>query len=273
MTSLSPRANETESMHVGVFDSGIGGLSVLRAVRESMPYAVLSYFADSAHAPYGERADGHVLERSHKVAKHLIDQGAKVLVLACNTATAIAIDRLRARWPALPMVGVEPGLKPAVALSRTRRVAVMATPATLRSDRFERLAQTHAGTAFVHRIPCPGLAALIEGGDLAHPRLLELLAEHCASIKRFEVDVVVLGCTHYSFVRDGIERLLGPGVTVIDTAQAVANQVVRLSGPMRARTSMPISLRLMTSGDATSLRTVASGWLDVSCQVEACPSV
>ena len=149
----------------------------------------------------------------------------------------------------------------------------MATPATLRSDRFERLACTHASAAFVHRIPCPGLAALIDGGDLAHPRLLELLAEHCTAMKRLEVDVVVLGCTHYSFVRDIIERLLGPGVTVIDTVQAVANQVVRLAAPARATTAVPMSLRVMTSGDAPSVRTVASRWLDVSCQVEAWPSV
>jgi glutamate racemase len=273
MTSAGTHANPSKRTHVGIFDSGVGGLSVTRAVCASMPHASLSYFADSAHAPYGERADAHVLERSHKVARHLIDEGATLLVVACNTATAIAIDSLRTRWPTVPMVGVEPGLKPAVGLSRSGRIAVMATPATLRSNRFECLVRAHAGDAFVHRRPCPGLAALIERGDLAHPRLLASLAEHCAAMKRFEVDVVVLGCTHYSFVRDSIERLLGSGVTVIDTARAVANQVARLASPESSRTPCLEPLRLMTSGDAPSVRDIANRWLDASCQVEAWPSV
>jgi len=170
------------------------------------------------------------------------------------------------------MVGVEPGLKPAVSLSRSGRIGVMATDATLRSDRFERLVRTHAGSAFVHRRPCPGLATLIERGDLAHPRLQGLLAEHCTAMKTLGVDVVVLGCTHYSFVRDRIERLLGPGIAVIDTARAVANQVVRLAAPAGSPTARPTAVRLMTSGDVASVHNIANR-LGLSCQVVAWPSV
>jgi glutamate racemase len=265
--------NTLEPVHVGIFDSGVGGLSVLRAVREAMPHASLSYFADAAHAPYGERTDAQIIERSHKLAKHLIDQGAQLLVIACNTATAIAIDSLRAQWPTLPIVGVEPGLKPAVGLSRSGRIGVMATVATLRSARFERLVRAHGGDTFIHRCPCPGLATLIESGDLAHPRLQASLAEHCAAMKALGVDVVVLGCTHYSFVRDHIERLLGPDIAVIDTARAVSNQVVRLAAPTALPTARPAPLRLMTSGDASSVHGFANRWLGLSCQVVAWPSV
>jgi glutamate racemase len=272
-TNVNTDENIRKPLHVGIFDSGVGGLSALRAVHESLPHASLSYFADAAHAPYGERTDAQILERSHKVAAHLISQGAELIVVACNTATAIAIDSLRARWPTLPIVGVEPGLKPAVSLSRSGRVAVMATAATLRSDRFERLVQAHARHAFVQRRPCPGLAALIERGDLAHPDLLRSLAEHCAALQAAGVDVVVLGCTHYSFVRSPIERLLGSGVAIIDTARAVANQVGRLATLAGVTNRHSTPARLMASADAASVQRVASRWLDISSQVVACPSV
>ena len=265
-------------MHVGLFDSGVGGISVLQAVRDLMPRSALSYFADARHAPYGERDEEHVLMRSHAVAQHLIDQGARLLVVACNTATAIAIDALRERWPMLPIVGVEPGVKPAVALSRNMQIAVMATPTTLGSHRFEQLIGTHAGCARIHLIPCPGLAGLIERDNSEPSRLFDLLAGHCARLRRLNVDVVVLGCTHYSFVRDVIERMLGPGVAVIDTAHAVAQQVRRLASTVDGCSAAQVNaaapaLRVMASDDGHGVRTMVDRWLGVACQVETWPKV
>ncbi len=258
--------------HIGIFDSGIGGLSILRAVRASLPQAALIYFADSAHAPYGERADGLIVDRSHRIAEHLIAQGARLLVVACNTATAAAIDTLRCRWPRLPIVGVEPGLRPAVGVSRRRRVAVMATPSTLRSDRFERLVHTYAHDVVVHRVACPGLAALIENADPEDAQLIECLTERCAAVEKLGADVVVLGCTHYSFVRDRIQHLLGPGVILIDTAEAVASRVKCLA-PVAAPLVSSAPVRLMSSGDTASLSRIARDWIGLSAQVEAWPNV
>src|SRR5512147_2754395 len=135
--------NPTRTPLVGVFDSGVGGLSVLKALHAQLPSHDLLYVADSAHAPYGERSDDYITERTHRIASHLLAQGAGLLVIACNTATAVAVASLRARWPELPIVAVEPGIKPAVALTRNGRIGVMATPATLRSDKFRRLLTAH----------------------------------------------------------------------------------------------------------------------------------
>jgi glutamate racemase len=273
MTSASTFGKVSQSTHIGIFDSGIGGLSIVRSVRASMPQASLSYFADAAHAPYGECADAQILARAHRVGAHLIAQGVQLLVVACNTATAVAIDALRSCWPTLPIVGVEPGLKPAIRASQRRCIAVMATPATLRSDRFQRLLHAHAGNTVVHRVACPGLAALIEVSDLSQPLLLASLTEHCATIARLGADVVVMGCTHYSFVRDKIQQLLGADVMLIDTADAVSKQIARLAVALGPPAESAAPLRLMASGDPASLRHAANRWLAPSAQVEAWPKV
>lgn len=209
---------------IGVFDSGVGGLSILRALHERLPDASMIYVGDVAHAPYGDRSAEHVLERSLQVVEWLAAQGATLVVVACNTATVLAIEALRARWPKLVFVGVEPGVKPAAARSRTRRIAMMATAATAGSERLLHLIARHAEDAHVHVQACPGLADAIERGVLQGPALFDVLAPHCDPIRAANVDTVVLGCTHYPFIEASIRALLGSEVTVIDTAMAIAER-------------------------------------------------
>lgn len=259
---------------IGIFDSGVGGLSVLAALHRMSPRHPLHYVADSGHAPYGDRDPTHVIERSLRVADHLRHHGATMLVVACNTATAWAIDTLRQRHPDLLLVGVEPGVKPAAARSRSGTIAVMATPSTLSSPRFAQLVQRHAPDCHVLPLPCPGLAAAIEAGPAAHDEVERLLDQHMAPLTGSDADVVVLGCTHYPFVRDAIARRLCPAVELLDTADAVARQAMRLTGES-ASTGTPEdswpAVRLQSTGDTEVLRRLARAGLGLDQTVERIP--
>lgn len=253
---------------IGVFDSGLGGLSVLLSLRRVVPNARWLYAADSGHAPYGERSVDHVTRRSLAVAGGLIDQGARMLVVACNTATALAVPALRERWPHVPVIGVEPGIKPAVATSRSGRIGVMATEATLRSDRFRALLD-RVGSAHAHPVdwtlqPCPGLAQAIEEADLSSPRVTALVDACCAPLRASGVDTVVLGCTHYPFVADAVQRALGSDVRLIDTADAVAREAARRwlgDAPARSGTHRSTDTTYLTTGDVVKLERAARDWL------------
>lgn len=261
----------TTAAAIGVFDSGVGGLSVLRALHQQTPQTRLLYFADSGHAPYGERDDAHVQARSLHITEALLAHGARQIVVACNTATAAAVRQLRERWPDLPIVGVEPGVKPGVAASRNGRVGVMATRVTLHSDRFQRLLADHGPGTTVIAQPCPGLAALIEQGDLQSDALRDRVRELVQPLVDARVDTVVLGCTHYVFARHWIEAAMGPQVQIIDTTDAVVRQTQRqflaLNLPATAAPgSQPL---LLTSGEPATLRRIAQAWLPFDCVVEA----
>lgn len=257
-------------MQIGLFDSGVGGLSILAALHALWPAAALDYLADSAYAPYGERSDDLILARSTLLATQLLDDGAQALVVACNTATAVAIDALRARWPALPIIGVEPGVKPAVAASRSGRIAVMATEATLRHARVHRLIEQHAGSAQVHLQACDGLAAAIERGTPDDPALAAVVHRHCRAVAASGADAVALGCTHYPFARRLIETELGPGVTIIDTSEAVARRVVALCRREDAA-GEPAAVHLRATGDVAALRRMAEHWLAFACTIDLAP--
>jgi glutamate racemase len=220
---------QLSSQAIGIFDSGVGGLSVLRALRARLPAAPMIYIGDAAYAPYGERPAAEVRERCERIVAYLASQGATLIVIACNTATVLAIGWLRARWPALVFVGVEPGVKPAAQHSRTRRIAVLATPATAASARLHELIERHAAGVHVHVQPFPGLAAAIERGVLQGHELDAVLQPGCDVVRAAEVDTVVLGCTHYAFVADAIQAALGADITLVDTATAVAERVASLS--------------------------------------------
>lgn len=257
---------------IGIFDSGVGGLSVLRALHGQLPGVHFHYVADSGHAPYGERSDRHVLLRSQRIAQHLFDQGSSVLVIACNTATAVAAASLRDAWPGRPIVGVEPGLKPALGLTRNGRVGVMATAATLRSAKFARLMATHAPGRQVHPQPCPGLAAAIERGQLDDDaKLLALIERFCRPLRDAQVDTVVLGCTHYPFVREHIQAALGPHVQIVDTADAVARHAAAQFRQSHGSAAEGGSVTLETSGEPEALRRIAERWLTFATRVSALP--
>ena len=221
---------------VGIFDSGVGGLSVLQAVRMQMPAAELLYAADTAFAPYGDRSEAEICDRSLRIAGFLRAQGAELVVVACNTATAAAVAALRAAWPQMPIVGVEPGIKPALAVSPSRRIGVLATTRTLASEKFRRLALAHADGATLILQACPGLADAIEGADAAGTWLEAIVDRYSAPLREAGVDVAVLGCTHYAFARGLFERAL-PGVRLIDTADAVARRTAQLACELRPASS------------------------------------
>ena len=268
--SIATPSNLLHPALIGVFDSGVGGLSVLKALHRQLPTTDLLYVADSGHAPYGERSDEFITERTHRVASHLLAQGARLLVLACNTATAVAAASLRERWPGLPIVAVEPGIKPAVTATRNGRIGVMATPATLRSDKFRTLAETHGDGVEVHLQPCPGLAGQIERGDADSPALRKLIESFAAPLRDKGVDTVVLGCTHYPFVIGQIQAALGNEVQLINTADAVARQAVRRLGASTTGPNTALgTVRLQTTGDPALLEKVAHHWLPFGCSVTA----
>ena len=223
--------NGATSECIGVFDSGVGGLSVLRSLHARLPRVPITYIGDVAYAPYGERSEPEIIRRCERIVEHLKVQGARLIVIACNTATVIAIDILRKQWPDLTFVGVEPGIKPAVAQSRGKRIALMSTPATAASARVRRLIEEHARGVQVHIQACPGLAGAIERGELKGPGLRAMLERPCASIRAMQADTVVLGCTHYPFVATQIQEMIGPDVMLIDTASAIAERTASIWQP------------------------------------------
>lgn len=265
-----------QGLRVGVFDSGLGGLSVLKALRAHLPAAELLYVADSGHAPYGERDDAFIQARSQHISDFLVHQGVDAIVVACNTATAAAIHRLRLRCGDLPVIGVEPGVKPAVAHSTGKRVGVLATPGTLGSLKFRHLVEQHAHGADLVLQPCPGLAKEIESGLLDTPALRQMVARFCAPLREAQVDTVVLGCTHYPFVAPLIQAELGQDVHILDTAEAVAQQTLRVTVARHkpsARPPQPGQIRLWSSADPRHLQRVAHAWLDVDAPAQALPDV
>lgn len=216
------------SAPVGVFDSGVGGLSVLREIRRLLPRESLLYVADSGHVPYGEKSPEYIRERSRLIAEFLLGQGAKALVLACNTATVAAVAELRERYPELPIVGMEPAVKPAAAATRSGVVGVLATTGTLKSARFAALLDRFASDVRVVTQPCPGLVERIEAGELEAPATRELLRGFVAPLLAEGCDTLILGCTHYPFIKPLLRELVPGSVSLIDTGAAVARQLQRL---------------------------------------------
>lgn len=252
---------------IGVFDSGIGGLSILRALRAALPHEDFIYHADTVHAPYGERDGDFVVERSMAIARAMVERDRiKLLVVACNTATAAAIAPLRAAFPLLPIVGVEPALKPAAQGSRTHRVGVLATRSTLASDKFTQLHASLASQATFVLQPCDGLAAAIENGDAkAVSRLCETYVRALGPLgwRAGDIDTLVLGCTHYAFAMDDLLRLTASQVQILETGEPVARQTRRLLEQANQLNPSPVKgrLTLRSPGAQEALETAASRWL------------
>lgn len=211
---------------IGVFDSGVGGLTILRAVRQALPCEELMYVADAAHVPYGEKTPQQLRQRTLTIGAFLVQHGAKAIVVACNTATAAAIEALRDSVE-VPCVGVEPAIKPAVQATQSGVVGVLATPATLASERYYSLIERFARDVRVVAQPCAGLAEHIERGEIDGERTEALLRQFLAPLLGAGADVIVLGCTHYPLVAHIVQRVAGPGVAVIENGTAVAREVAR----------------------------------------------
>ncbi|HEX5841818.1 MAG TPA: glutamate racemase [Pseudomonas sp.] len=213
---------------IGVFDSGVGGLSVLGEIRALLPNESLLYVADSGHVPYGEKSPEFIRERCRLLAEFLLSQGAKALVLACNTATVAGVAELRELYPQLPIIGMEPAVKPAAAATRTGVVGVLATTGTLKSAKFAALLDRFASDVRVITQPCPGLVECIEAGELDSAAIRELLQGFVAPLLVEGCDTLILGCTHYPFIKPLLRTLVPESVSLIDTGAAVARQLQRL---------------------------------------------
>lgn len=213
---------------IGVFDSGVGGLSVLREIRALLPNESLLYVADSGHVPYGEKSPEFIRERCRVLADFLLAQGAKALVLACNTATVAGVAELRELYPQLPIIGMEPAVKPAAAATKAGVVGVLATTGTLKSAKFAALLDRFASDVRVITQPCPGLVERIEAGELDGAATRELLRGFVAPLLAEGCDTLILGCTHYPFIKPLLRSLVPESVSLIDTGAAVARQVQRL---------------------------------------------
>jgi glutamate racemase len=218
------------SAPIGVFDSGVGGLSVWREIVRLLPGEDTLYLADQAHVPYGARSTEEVAALTHASVAWLIDQGAKLIVIACNTATAAALTSLRGRWPDVPIIGMEPAVKPASEATKTGHVAVLATPGTLRASRFSHLVERFANGVQVHTLMGTGLVAMVERNELAGPALEALIRDIFAPVQTIPIDHLVLGCTHFPFLSETLQQVLGEQVTLIDPAPAVARQTGRVLG-------------------------------------------
>lgn len=244
---------------IGVFDSGVGGLSILDEALRQLPNHDYLYFADSANAPYGEKPPEWIAERSLAICQSLAEAGCQAIVIACNTATAEAIERIRARLQTIPIIGVEPGIKPAALQSQKGLVGVLATEATLKSDKFNALLATLPGDCRFIKQAGAGLVPLIESGQLNAPETAALLAQHLQPMQTAGIDTLVLGCTHYPFLMPLIRNQLGSSVLIVDTSQAVVRQLARQLEAHRisSEAAGKRSVLLLSTADGARLHSMA----------------
>jgi glutamate racemase len=215
----------TANKPIGVLDSGVGGITVLKHIHALLPQEQLLYFADSLHAPYGNKTEVEIQQRCIEIIDFLLTQDVKAIVIACNTATAAAVDLMREKYPLLPIIGMEPAVKPAATASHNGVIGVLATVGTLKSAQFAALLESYGRNVKVITQGCIGLVECIERGELHHQSTYELLRQYCQPLLTEGADTIVLGCTHYPFVKELIQQIVGPHVTLIDTGEAVARQL------------------------------------------------
>jgi glutamate racemase len=255
---------------VGVFDSGVGGLSVWREIVRALPHESTVYVADQAHLPYGARPADEIRGFAEDITTRLLGLGCKAVVVACNTASAAALKALRERHPEVAFVGMEPAIKPAALRSQSKVVGVMATPGTLQGRMFALAVERFAAGITLVNQPCPGLVERIEAGELDAPATEALLRELLAPMLKAGADTIVLACTHYPFVAPQVRRIAGDGVHVIDPAPAVTRQLARLleDRGLLAPAGAPARHRFMTSGEPAAMRRALRALVGVEAQVE-----
>lgn len=256
---------------IGIFDSGVGGLSVLREIRAQMPNEHLIYFGDQGHVPYGPRSMEQIQSFSEGITKFLLKHNSKIIVVACNTASAAALKHLRATFPDVQFVGMEPAVKPAAEKTQTGKVGVLATPATFQGALYASVVERFANGVELFQNTCTGLVNQIEKGELNSPATRAILEDALLPMLEKNIDTVVLGCTHYPFVIPLIEQIVGENVRVIDPAPAVAKQVKRLldAGGMLNQNGDEGTVRFITSGEADSVKRLLSTLLGIDSEVEA----
>jgi len=252
--------SSNSSSPIGIFDSGVGGISVLRAIREQMPEESVIYFGDQGHIPYGPRPMEQIRDFSEAITNFLLQQHAKIIVVACNTASAAALKHLREKFWDVPFVGMEPAVKPAAERTQTGKVGVLATPATFQGALYASVVERFANGVELFQNTCNGLVQEIERGNLSGIETRRILEEALLPMMEKNIDTVVLGCTHYPFVIPLIQRIVGDAkrVRVIDPAPSVAKQVRRLleAGGMKSYSSAPGDVIFYTSGDPAALQSM-----------------
>lgn len=258
------------SSPIGIFDSGVGGLSVLRAIRAQMPDEAVIYFGDQGHIPYGPRPMEQIRNFSEAITNFLLEQNAKIIVVACNTASAAALKTLREKLPDVQFVGMEPAVKPAAEHTQTGKVGVLATPATFQGALYASVVERFANGVELFQNTCSGLVQQIEQGNLDGVETRRILEDALLPMLAKNIDTVVLGCTHYPFVIPLIQRIVGDKVRVIDPAPSVAKQVRRVleSKGMKGESEARGSIRIYTSGDPEELKSLLPMLLGESGEIE-----
>lgn len=255
---------------IGIFDSGVGGLSVLREMRALMPQEDILYFGDQGHVPYGPRPMKQIQDFSEGISRFLLTQNAKIIVVACNTASAAALKYLRETFPAVQFVGMEPAVKPAAEKTQTGKVGVLATPATFQGALYASVVERFANGVELFQNTCNGLVQQIELGNLNGDETRKILEDALHPMLEKNIDTVVLGCTHYPFVIPLIKQIVGDKVRVIDPAPSVAKQVKRLveAGEMANQSEQDGKVRFITSGEADSVKSIIGVLLGIDGEVE-----
>ncbi len=256
---------------IGVFDSGVGGLSVLRAIRAQMPEEAVLYFGDQVHVPYGPRSMEQIQNFSEGITKFLLGHDSKLIVVACNTASAAALTFLRERFPSVSFVGMEPAVKPAAETTKTSRVGVLATPATFQGALYASVVERFAAGVELFQHTCPGLVSQIEKGELDSVETRAILEDALHPMLEKNIDTVVLGCTHYPFVIPLIQHIVGEKVRVIDPAPAVAKQAKRLLEAAGTKNQFQgrAPIRFFTSGDPSEMKSPLPVFLGETGEVES----
>ena len=256
----------SSTLPIGVFDSGIGGLSILKKIHQQLPRESLLYIADSAHAPYGLKGEAFIIERSRHILKFLNSQPVKAVVVACNTATAAAVETLR-NENSLPIIGMEPAIKPAALQTQSGVIGVLATAGTLASDKFVDLKSRFDGKVEIITQPCPGLVEHIERFQMDLPAIRNLLQEYIRPLVKKGADSLVLGCTHYNFIKGQIREVAGDAVSIIDTQEAVSNRLASVLKEEDLLSELEGTIHFYSSGDPQYQHKVFSHYLESNVEV------
>ncbi len=256
---------------IGVFDSGVGGLSVLRSIREQMPNEDVIYFGDQGHVPYGPRSMKQIQDFSEGITRFLLNQNSKIIVVACNTASAAALKYLRETFSGVQFVGMEPAVKPAAEKTQTGKVGVLATPATFQGALYASVVERFGAGVELFQHTCPGLVNQIELGELDTPKTRAILEDALLPMLEKNIDTVVLGCTHYPFVIPLVEQVAGENVRVIDPAPSVAKQAKRLleAGGLLNSSEVKGRIQIYTSGDVKVVESVLPKLLNEAALVKS----